>query len=376
MTVIKSYNLMYIEMMVKVKIDKEAIQLSEKSHSKSTERYYNYDWEKFQNYCLIKYKSDPLDADDIDSAYAMTINYITALRTDPKFIELKGKSEKKRPKKTRNPYSSTPYRAATIRRIVASIIYKYRVNGFAFDKAHPEHLTLSKALKSISIADKVVEIGQAKGLLKKDIKLIIDQLDKDNSKENNDKTIIRDKALILVGFYSFCRRSEILGIKKEHITFKEKNAFIRIPFSKTDQTGEGRYVNIPKKNDKYCAYKALKKWLEISQASNERFIFNKINKSKRVENDTVRSSDLSYVSLTAANFTLMLKQRAKNAGFSEEDCKKISGHSLRIGAITEARMNNVPIHEIQKQSGHKTPKMIDQYTQISDIEEANAADKI
>jgi integrase len=39
-------------------------------------------------------------------------------------------------------------------------------------------------------------------------------------------------------------------------------------------------------------------------------------------------------------------------------------------------MNNVPIHEIQKQSGHKTPKMIDQYTQISDIEEANAADKI
>ena len=238
---------MYKGMMVKVKIDKEAIQLSEKSHSKSTERYYDYDWEKFQNYCLIKYKSDPLDADDVDSAYAMTINYITALRTDPKFIELKGKSEKKRPKKTRNPYSSTPYRAATIRRIVASIIYKYRINGFAFDKAHPEHLTLSKALKSISIADKVVEIGQAKGLLKKDIKLIIDQLDKDNSKENNDKTIIRDKALILVGFYSFCRRSEILGIKKEHITFKEKNAFIRIPFSKTDQIGEGRYVNIPKK---------------------------------------------------------------------------------------------------------------------------------
>ena len=34
----------------------------------------------------------------------MTINYITALRTDPKFIELKGKSEKKRPKNG-NKYS-------------------------------------------------------------------------------------------------------------------------------------------------------------------------------------------------------------------------------------------------------------------------------
>ena len=65
--------------MVKVEINKEAKKLSEESHSKSTERYYDYDWEKFKNYCLKKYKSDPLNADDLDSAYAMTINYITAV---------------------------------------------------------------------------------------------------------------------------------------------------------------------------------------------------------------------------------------------------------------------------------------------------------
>ena len=120
----------------------------------------------------------------------------------------------------------------------------------------------------------------------------------------------------------------------------------------------------------------MKKWLDISQAPDERFIFYKINKSNRVEYDTLRSSDLTYISLTPANFVLMLKKRAKAAGFSEQECNRISGHSLRIGGITEARIQNVPIHIIQKQSGHQTQQMINQYTQVEDIEEANAADKI
>ena len=69
--------------MVKVSIDNKAIKLSEKSHSNSTQRNYEYDWEKFEKFCLRKYKSKPLGADDLESAYAMTINYITGLHTDP-----------------------------------------------------------------------------------------------------------------------------------------------------------------------------------------------------------------------------------------------------------------------------------------------------
>ena len=64
----------------------------------------------------------------------------------------------------------------------------------------------------------------------------------------------------------------------------------------------------------------------------------------------------------------------KNAGL--EDCNKISGHSLRIGSITQARMNGVPTHEIMAQSGHKTTQMIDRYTKLSNIRETSAAKKI
>ena len=46
------------------------------------------------------------------------------------------------------------------------------------------------------------------------------------------------------------------------------------------------------------------------------------------------------VSLNDASFLLILKKRAGGAGL--EDCDKISGHNLRIGFITQARMNGVP----------------------------------
>jgi len=78
--------------------------------------------------------------------------------------------------------------------------------------------------------------------------------------------------------------------------------------------------------------------------------------------------------LTDTSFVLILKKRAEDAGI--ENCDKISGHSLRIGSITQARMNGVPTHEIMAQSGHKTTQMIDRYTKLTNIKETSAAKKL
>ena len=96
-------------------------------------------------------------------------------------------------------------------------------------------------------------------------------------------------------------------------------------------------------------------------------------KLKEITNFPKRG-DNKKISLTDTSFVLILKKRAKDAGLSE--CDKISGHSLRIGSITQARMNGVPTHEIMKMSGHKTTKMIDRYTKITDIKEISVAKKI
>ena len=108
-----------------------------------------------------------------------------------------------------------------------------------------------------------------------DIIKIIDSINKDSE----DLADIRDEALILIGFYSFCRRSEVLNMKYEDLTFNNDSITVSIKYSKTDQKGEGRQVLLPKKDDRYCPVKSLKKWIEIAQIANGP-LFYKITKSK------------------------------------------------------------------------------------------------
>ena len=352
--------------MVKILINEKVTKLKEKSKSQNTQNKYQGDWLKFIDYCKEKYKCNPLDVDDLDSAYALTANYMDWLHEDHEAQILKGKSSiKERKRFNNNPYSSTSYKASTIQRILASITYKYRINGFPFDRKNPN---IAETISAIVRDKKNQKSGQARELLKSDIVKIIDQIPNNSEDFRN----IRDKALILVGFYSFCRRSELLGMHYEHLKFVDDGIQILIPFSKTDQIGEGRVIFLPKTHDNYCPNAALNNWLEKAMITTGS-LFYKINKSNTVEKYTLNQKN-NKVSLTDTHFVLILKKRSNNAGL--ENTKKISGHSLRIGAITQARMNGVPTHEIMAQSGHKTTQMIDRYTKLSNIRESSAAKKI
>jgi integrase len=289
------------------------------------------------------------------------------LHEDPEAKILKGSSNiSGREKVNNNPYSSTAYKASTIQRILASITYKYRLNGFQFDRKNPN---IAETISAIVRDEKNLKSGQAKEILKDDIVKIIDSIPNDSDDFRN----IRDKTLILIGFYSFCRRSELLGMKYEHLHFGNDGIQVLIPFSKTDQTGEGRMIFLPATNDEYCPVKSLNNWLEVARIDNGGPLFYKINKSNTIEKYTMNQKN-QKVSLNDASFVLILKKRAGAAGL--KDCDKISGHSLRIGSITQARMNGVPTHEIMAQSGHKTTQMIDRYTKLSNIRETSAAKKI
>ena len=352
--------------MVKITINDNVTKLKEKSKSKNTQDKYEGDWLKFIDYCKNKYKCNPLEVDDLDSAYALTANYMDWLHEDPEAKILKGASNiPGREKLNNNPYSSTAYKASTIQRILASITYKYRLNNFQFDRKNPN---IAETISAIVRNEKNHKSGQAKELLKADIEKIINFIGDDSE----DYSTFRDKALILIGFYSFCRRSELLGMKYEHLHFGDDGIQVLIPFSKTDQTGEGRMIFLPSTNDSFCPVKALKNWLEIARIDNGP-LFYKINKSNTIEKYTMNQMN-KKVSLNDASFVLILKKRAAAAGL--DNCDKISGHSLRIGSITQARMNGVPTHEIMAQSGHKTTQMIDRYTKLSNIKETSAAKKI
>lgn len=54
----------------------------------------------------------------------------------------------------------------------------------------------------------------------------------------------RDRALLLVGFASAMRRSELVAVRVEHLTYLNNGLEIFLPSSKTDQEGNGRTVFI------------------------------------------------------------------------------------------------------------------------------------
>ena len=262
--------------MVKIIINENVTKLKEKSKSKNTQDKYEGDWLKFIDYCKNKYKCNPLEVDDLDSAYALTANYMDWLHEDPEAKVLKGSSNiPGREKLNNNPYSSTAYKASTIQRILASITYKYRLNNFQFDRKNPN---IAETISAIVRNEKNHKSGQAKEILKVDIEKIINSI----SDDSEDYSTFRDKALILIGFYSFCRRSELLGMKYEHLHFGDDGIQVLIPFSKTDQTGEGRMIFLPATNDSYCPVKALKNWLEVARID-KGALFYKINKSNNIE---------------------------------------------------------------------------------------------
>lgn len=352
------------------------------SKAKSTQSKYLGDWLKFEKYSQNYNNCHPFDVDSEDDAYQLTSNYMSWLYGDDHAIIYKGESLKTNVKNTaeQNPYSNKEYKASTIARILTSITYYYRNNPLS-DKSknkgkfiyfNRKDKRISETISSIK-RDKDNKVDRAKALLKEDIMKIIDKIDINS----DDLTDIRDQALILVGFYSFCRRSEILNMKYEDLNIRDQAIIVNIPFSKTDQQGVGRKVSLPKKDDRYCPVKTLLKWLEVAQIESGP-LFYRINKSsekdsiKRINKYQLDKNNIR-VSLSVSAFNLILKKRAFASGYNMEE---ISGHSLRRGAITEARNQKVPIHNIKAQSGHKSPQMVDVYTEVQDIEEESAANKI
>ncbi|SVD71484.1 uncharacterized protein METZ01_LOCUS424338, partial [marine metagenome] len=72
---------------------------------------------------------------------------------------------------------------------------------------------------------------------------------------------LRDKALLLLGFATGMRRSELAAVRKDHIEETEYGLRVRIPRSKSDQLGDGDSVDVIRsamgRNQKHCPVKTV-----------------------------------------------------------------------------------------------------------------------
>lgn len=157
----------------------------------------------------------------------------------------------------------------------------------------------------------------------------------------------RDAALLLIGFASAMRRSELVGVRVEHLTFSPTGLEIELPVSKTDQERHGRIVFIPRANCSQCPVTALLDWLKTA-GIRAGHVFRSVN----------RYDGVAEQGLTAQSVALIVKASMAQIG---ADAKNVSGHSLRAGYCTSAAEQGLPSWQIREQTGHRSDMTLAKY---------------
>lgn len=244
------------------------------------------------------------------------------------------------------------FRITTIRRHCAAIAAAHREAGFPTPTTHPAIKELLHGItRRIGSPAKPVD-----ALLSEDIKRMANELP---------DTLMgkRDKALILVGFAGAFRRSEIVGLNVDDVSYRDEGIVILLRRSKTDQHGEGRYVGIPygKKPDT-CPVNALRCWLEALQMS-EGAIFRGLDRYDHLVSERLSRRSVGNI----------IKRTAEAAGL---DPVKYSGHSLRSGHCTQASRAGIAEHVIAQQTGHKSISSLKRYIRLGRLFEENSANAL
>ena len=293
-------------------LELETISNLKNSKAKNTLRAYQADFRDFSNFC--------------------NQNGFKEMPTEPKILSLY------------ITHLSAISKYSTLKRRIASIGVLHKMRGHYLDTKHP---IIIENLMGIKRKNGVNQKGK-KPLLINNLKLLINVI---HQYQKNTNKLLRDKAILLVGFSGGFRRSELVNIEYEDLDFVTEGLKIFIKKSKSDQSGEGLIKAIPYFNDEnFCPVNALKKWLKHSKIKKGK-IFN-------VSDKTV---------------ALIVKKYSNLAGL---DSNKYSGHSLRSGFATSAAEAGAEERSIMSMTGHKSTEMVRRYIKEANLFKNNALNKI
>jgi site-specific recombinase XerD len=162
----------------------------------------------------------------------------------------------------------------------------------------------------------------------------------------------RDRALLLFGFASAMRRSELVALNVEDLEETERGLLVTVRRSKTDQEGKGQVRAVPHgRTPELCPVRALAAWLEAAGITDGP-VFRSVNRHGHVGG-----------SLTGRAVADVVKVYARKAGLEPSD---FSGHSLRAGFVTSAAERGKRAERIMDHTGHASPAMVRVYTRRAD----------
>lgn len=166
--------------------------------------------------------------------------------------------------------------------------------------------------------------------------------------------------MLQLGYFGGFRRSELVRVEVEHITWDAKGIAVTLPRSKTDQNGEGIVKAIPYSSGPCCPASALRVWLDTAAISTGP-VFRSINKW----------GQLSDTGLNPASVNAILAEAAGRAGLSY--VPELSSHSLRRGMATSASRAGASFRDIKRQGAWRHDGTVQGYIEEAGVFDENAA---
>lgn len=158
---------------------------------------------------------------------------------------------------------------------------------------------------------------------------------------------MRDRALLLVGFGAALRRSELVALRVEHVTWHARGLVVLVARSKGDQEGRGVEIPIHAAPGSLCPVAALRAWLDAARIVDGP-IFRSVSRWNRI----------GGTALNARHVAEVVKRAAKRVGL---DPRTLAGHSLRAGFATTAANVGANMAEIARVTRHGSDAMLRRY---------------
>ncbi|MEK6439170.1 site-specific integrase [Pseudonocardia sp. T1-2H] len=150
---------------------------------------------------------------------------------------------------------------------------------------------------------------------------------------------LRDRALLLVGFFAALRRSELAALRVEEISAHDRGLVLTLPRSKTNQRGEEHeLVVLPRAGRRaHCPVTAVQTWLDAAGIADGP-VFRKISRGNRVLDRALHPESIND----------LVQAAVARAGLPGGP---FSAHSLRAGFVTYAHLRGASDRAIAHQTG-------------------------
>ena len=330
------------------------------SRSAGTRRAYASAWRRFENWCVV------LGHQALPAHPATVAAYLVGAAD------------------TLSSDGTRAYAAATFGKWVAAIADRHRATGRDNPCGHEMvRATLAGIRRDYAGSGDRPRNPRAP-LLTCDITTIVDHARRSVTGWASEVLERRDSALLLMGYTGAFRRSELVALECRDVRRDRLDgAHVHLRHSKTDQDGTGTVKALPfTDRHESCPVCAWVRWLQIVAAfdtGGRTAVIRLLSRAAKFDSHLCRSTlptadtrsplfrsirkngNLSDTPLSGAAVHAAIRRRAAHAGYDPDTVAQLGGHSLRAGFVTQAFRNGADAHAIMRQTGHRTPGMVEIY---------------